>query len=40
MHNIEWLRLYVLLGNQVVGGDYLLFVQSLWIVHLPMLIVP
>ena len=40
MHNIELLPLDVFLLNQVVDGDYLLFAQSLWIVHSPMLIVP
>ena len=27
MHNIELLRLDVFLGNQVVGGDYILFLS-------------
>ena len=40
MHNIKFLRLDMFLGNRVVGGYYLLFAQSLWIVHSPMLVVP
>ena len=40
MHNIVFLRLYVFLGNQEVIGDSLLFMLSLYIVHLLMLTVP
>ena len=40
MHNIKLLHLDVFLGNQLVGGDSLLFAPSLWIFHSPMLIVP
>ena len=40
MHNTELLRLAFFLGNQMVGGGSLFFAQLLWVVHLPMLVVP